>query len=495
MSSPVENLVKGIVVLERSAAVPVYVQIARQVTNAIQRGVLTTGVRLPGTRKLSELLVVHRKTAVAAYEELTAQGWIETQPSKGTFVASHTTTTPSVPLGETRAQLVRYPEKSGFRFKHSMLLDRAPSAAGGSLELTDGQPDVRIAPLDKLAKSYASVLRRAGSHKHLGYSLVEGNAYFRDQLATYLNNTRGLHISRENILTTRGIQMGLYLASALLLEAGDQVIVGMPSYYVANMIFQQAGASVLSVPVDKDGISVEAVRDLCLKKQIRMLYLTPHHHYPSTVTLSAERRLALLDLSARYGFIILEDDHDYDFHYNSSPVLPLASADSMGMVVYVGSFCKALAPGLRSGYIVAPADVITELAKLRRVIDRQSDLVMEQVLGEMLREGEVQRHLKKAQKIYHQRRDHLSALLQDGFRSELQFAEPPGGLAVWTEWDHQINLLKVSRACMKHDLNLPQTLLFQTGNQSGVRLGFGNLNETELTKAMDILHGAVKKVG
>jgi GntR family transcriptional regulator/MocR family aminotransferase len=487
MSSPVQIPLKNLLVIDRLSATPVYLQLARQMIGAIQRGVLAPGVRLPGTRLLSQLLGVHRKTAVAAYEEVDAQGWIETIPNKGTFVTKKSLIIVNQPLKSGQGVMQRYPEKTGFPFRKSMLLDRSVSVSRVQLEFTDGLPDVRLAPLDKLSKAFSSVLKRKNNHKYLGYSHVEGNEYFRQHLTSYLNNTRGLHIGMENVMTTRGIQMGIYLTSMLLIESGDYVIVGDLSYYIANMIFQQAGARILSVPVDNEGISVEAVEKLCLTKKIRMLYITPHHHYPTTVTLSAERRVALLNLSVRYGFVILEDDHDYDFHFQNSPVLPLASADNMGMVVYVGSFCKALAPGLRSGYLVAPKNLITELAKLRHIIDRQGDLMMEQALGELLDEGEIQRHLKKAQKVYQERRDNFCGLLEQEFKDLLTFDVPPGGLAVWTKWRDDINLLKVSKSCLKRDLHLPHTLLFQTGTLSAVRLGFGNLNEVEIENSLEIL--------
>jgi len=494
MSSPVEIPFKSVVLIDRTSNTPIYLQVARQMMNAIQRGVLVPGAKLPGTRSLSGLLGLHRKTIVAAYSDLDAQGWIQTFPNKGTFITNKPPVSVADPLKFNTAYLGSYPISTGFGFRESMLLDRPVSVSRTSLEFTDGLPDVRLAPLDKLSKAYSSVLKRGVNGKYLGYSHVEGNEYFRDKLAGYLNNTRGLHVARENIMSTRGIQMGLYLASMLLLEAGDTVLVGKPSYYVANMIFQQAGAKIISVPVDNQGISVDAIKKLCRTTRIRMLYITPHHHYPTTVTLSAERRVELLNLSVQYGFIILEDDHDYDFHFNSSPVLPLASADSVGMVVYVGSFCKALAPGLRSGYLVAPKNLIVELAKLRRIIDRQGDLMMEQALGELLHEGEIQRHLKKAQKVYSERRDVLCKLLNEKFDEFVSHDKPPGGLAVWTQWRKDINLMKVSRECLKRDLNLPQTLLYQTDQLSGMRLGFGNLNEVEIVKALEILRGAVGEV-
>jgi GntR family transcriptional regulator/MocR family aminotransferase len=495
MSSPVEIPFKNVILLDRLSGTPVYLQIARQMINAIQRGLLTKGVKLPGTRSLAETLDVHRKTVVAAYDELDAQGWIEMLPNRGTFVTKKSPVSTASPLEFNANDLVSYPKQTGFAFDQSMLLDRPVSVSKVDLEFTDGLPDVRLAPMDKLAKTYSSVLKRNNNRKYLSYSHVEGNAFFREKLAGYLNNTRGLHVSKENIITTRGIQMGIYLASMLLIKKGDNVVVGNLSYYVANMIFQQAGANILSVPVDDQGISVEAIRQLCETTRIRMLYITPHHHYPTTVTLSAERRVELLNLSVQYGFIILEDDHDYDFHYHSSPVLPLASADSAGMVVYVGSFCKALAPGLRSGYIVAPENLITELGKFRRIIDRQGDLMMEQALGELLDEGEIQRHIKKAQKVYHQRRDELSSLLTNHLSEFLSFKSPPGGLAIWTEWRRDVNLMRVSKACLKHNLHLPQTLLFQTGQLSAMRLGFGNMDTNELSESIHILQKVLETDG
>ncbi|MCE7063463.1 PLP-dependent aminotransferase family protein [Dyadobacter sp. CY343] len=491
MNSPVEIPFKNIILLDRLSGTPVYLQVAHKLINAIQRGVLANGAKLPGTRSLAEILEVHRKTVVAAYQELDAQGWIEMRPNKGTYV-TYSSENRYPGLKNFRAEdLVSYPRETGFAFEKSMLLDRPVSVSNVDLEFTDGLPDVRLAPMDKLAKAYSGVLRRKNNRKYLGYSHAEGNMYFREKLAGYLNNTRGLHIKAENILTTRGVQMGIYLASQLLINKGDRVVVADLSYYTANMIFQKAGAHILSIPVDEQGISVDALRKLCETTPVRLLYITPHHHYPTTVTLSAERRMELLGLSVKFGFIILEDDHDYDFHYNSSPVLPLASADRAGMVVYVGSFCKALAPGLRSGYLVAPADLITELGKFRRIIDRQGDLMMEQALGELLDEGEVQRHIKKAQKVYHQRRDLLETLLNAHLSDYLTFKSPPGGLAFWTEWRKDINLMRVSKACLKRNLHLPQTLLFQTGKLSAVRLGFGNMNEDEMREAILILSEVV----
>ncbi|MDQ6477511.1 PLP-dependent aminotransferase family protein [Dyadobacter sp. LHD-138] len=494
MSSPVQIPFKSMVIIDRLLDTAVYLQIVHQMINAIQRGVLTPGIQLPGSRALSQELEVHRKTIIAVYDELHAQGWTEIKPNKGTFVSSKSPAKRSDSLKYNTEFLTSYPEQTGFHFKQNILLDKPSVSTGAALEFTDGLPDIRLAPLDRLAKVYGGILKRKSSHKHFGYSHVEGNEYYRETLANYLNNTRGLHITKRNILTTRGIHMSIYLASNMLIEKGDLVVVGDLSYYVANMIFQEAGASIVSVPVDEDGISVEAIKKLCETREIRMLYLTPHHHYPTTVTLSAERRLELLSLSTQYGFIILEDDYDYDFHYNSSPVLPLTSADRHGMVVYIGSFCNSLAPGFRSGYLVAPEDLIQEMGKFRRIVDRQGDMLMEQALGELLEEREIQRHLKKALKIYQERRDSFCQLLNAELGEYVSFAAPPGGLSIWTKWNPDLNLMRISKNCLAQGLHLPQKLLYQTEKVTAMRLGFGNLTVAEMEQAVKVLKQAVGKI-
>ncbi|MBE9460842.1 PLP-dependent aminotransferase family protein [Dyadobacter subterraneus] len=493
MSSPVQIPFKSMVIIDRVLDTPVYLQIVHQIINAIQRGVLTPGIQLPGSRALSQELEVHRKTIIAVYDELNAQGWTEIQPNKGTFVSNKAPARRSDSLKYNTEFLTSYPAKAGFAFKQNILLDKPSVSTNSVLEFTDGLPDIRLAPLDRLSKVYGGILKRKSSHKHFGYSHVEGNEFYRETLAHYLNNTRGLHITKNNILTTRGIHMSIYLASNMLIDKGDLVIVGDLSYYVANMIFQEAGARIIPVAVDEDGISVEAIKKLCETRKIRMLYLTPHHHYPTTVTLSAERRLELLSLSAQYGFIILEDDYDYDFHYNSSPVLPLTSADRHGMVVYIGSFCNSLAPGFRSGYLVAPVNLIQELGKFRRIVDRQGDMLMEQALGELLEEREIQRHLKKALKIYQERRDSLCDLLNSELGDYVSFSAPPGGLSIWTKWNSELNLMRISKNCLAQNLHLPQKLLYQTESVTAMRLGFGNLTIEEMKEAVSILKKAVMK--
>lgn len=223
-----------------------------------------------------------------------------------------------------------------------------------------------------------------------------------------------------------------------------------------------------------------------------MLYLTPHHHYPTTVTLSTNRRMELLQLANEFGFVILEDDYDYEFQYSRNIILPLASADTNGMVVYVGSFGKSLAPGFRSGFVIAPENLMYEMRKYLGIIDREGDIMMEQVLGELIEEGEIHRHLKKSIKVYQERRDNFAGILNAKFQKEISFQLPAGGLAFWIKWQRPVNLLKLSQECAKNDLLIPRTLLYQNKDTTAMRIGFGHLTAEEAVKSIEILKKTTK---
>ncbi|GAA5087587.1 PLP-dependent aminotransferase family protein [Chryseobacterium ginsengisoli] len=492
MDSPVEIPYQSFIKIDRNSEVSIYMQISNQLINAIQRGFLPFGTKLPGTRALSQILEVHRNTIVSVYDELFAQGWVESLPNKGTFVIGKDQDKPLEIKNFEKRHLENYPKKTGFSFKMSNILDNPFEYSNCEYIFNDGIPDIRLTQIDQHSRIYSSILKRK-AHK-IGQYNQDGSEFFKQNLSKYLNLSRGLPISKNNLLITRSTEMSIYIVSEILLSAGDTVLVGELSYFSVNMIFQKAGVKIQSIPIDSEGINVEEVRKLCEKQKIRMLYLTPHHHYPTTVTLSAQRRLELLNLATEFGFIILEDDYDYDFHYEKSPILPLASADTNGMVVYIGSFGKSLAPGFRTGFIVAPENLMIEMRKYLGIIDRQGDVLMEHVLGEMIAEGEINRYLKKSLKIYQERRDHFSLLLEEYLGKLIDFQKPSGGLAIWSEWKIPINLMQLSRECAKNNVFIPKTLLYQNKNLTAMRLGFGNLNFEEMDKSVDIFSKTVKMI-
>lgn len=490
MSSPVEFPYESFILINRSSEISIYMQISNQLINAIQRGFLPFGIKLPGTRALSIILQVHRNTIVAAYEELFAQGWVESLPNKGTFVIGKNQEKPFQIKDFEKNNLEHYPKSTGFSFKTSNILDNPFEYSNCEYIFNDGVPDIRLTQIDHHSRIYSSILKRK-AHK-IGQYNQDGSEFFKKNLSQFLNLSRGLPISKNNLLITRSTEMSIYIVSEILLSEGDIVLVGKLSYFSVNMIFQKAGVKIQPISIDDEGINVEEVREACKKQKIRMLYLTPHHHYPTTVTLSAKRRLELLNLANEYGFIILEDDYDYDFHYDKSPILPLASADTNGMVIYIGSFGKSLVPGFRTGFIVAPENLMIEMRKYLGIIDRQGDVLMEHVLGEMIAEGEINRYLKKSLKIYQERRDYFVSLLEQNLGEYIDFQKPSGGLAVWMKWKIPVNLMQLSRNCAQNNLFIPKTLLYQNKNLTAMRLGFGNLNLTEMDKSIKILSENIK---
>ncbi|PIF45880.1 GntR family transcriptional regulator/MocR family aminotransferase [Chryseobacterium sp. 52] len=492
MDSPVKIPYKSFIEIDRNSETSIYMQIANQLINAIQRGFLPYGTKLPGTRAFSEVLEIHRNTAVAVYDELSAQGWVESFPNKGTFVIGKSQEKPLKVKDFEKNSLQNYPETTGFSFKTSNILDNPFEHSDCEYVFNDGVPDIRLTQIGQHSRFYSSILKRKSNQKMLGHYNHDGSEFFKEHLSRYLNLSRGLPISKNNLLITRSTEMSIYIVSEILLSAGDTVLVGALSYFSVNMIFQKAGVHILSLPIDEEGIIVENVREACEKKPIRMLYLTPHHHYPTTVALSAQRRLELLDLAHEYGFIILEDDYDYEFHYEKSPILPLASADTKGMVIYIGSFGKSLAPGFRTGFIVAPENLMAEMRKYLGIIDRQGDILMERALGEMIEEGEIHRYLKKSLKVYQERRDYFAELLKENLDGLIQFQKPSGGLAFWLEWNVPVNLMQLSRNCAQNNLFIPKTLLYQTRDLTAMRLGFGNLNVEEMEKSIEIFSNNVK---
>lgn len=495
MTGPVEIPFLSFIKIQRNSTTPIYLQIAKQLSNAIQRGVLISGTKLPGTRTLGRLLEIHRQTMVQAYQELESQGWIETRPNRGAFVVKfeEQESNPSQG-GFHKAIITKYPTKAGFSFPKSNLLDNPFEFASTEYSLDDGIPDIRLTQIRELSGFYSANMNRKNNLKKLDRYNTEGSEYFKSQLTKYLNYSRGLHISTDNLLITRSTEMSVYITSEILLSPDDIVVVGDPSYFSVNMIFQKSGAKIHSIATDEEGLDVESIRRLCQQKPIRMVYVTSHHHYPTTVTLSAQRRLDLLGLAEEYGFIILEDDYDYEFQYDRAPILPLASADTKGMVIYIGTFGRSLVPGFRTGFIVAPENLLSEMKKHLGIIDRQGDIMMEYALGEMIEEGEIHRYLKKSLKIYEQRRNNCCMLLAKYLSGVLKLDVPTGGLAVWTEWDKGINLFSLSKKCQEHDLFIPKTLLYQNKHTSGIRIGFGKMSEEEMQNSIRIMATALKKV-
>lgn len=517
-------IIQNLVRIDKSLSEPIYLQLASGIAGIIQQGMLKPGMALPSSRKLAEIYDVHRKTVVAAFDELQAMGWAESFPRKGLFVAAvlpvvkpRTVLTGraagsaglaaaagglAAAVAGVKAAIV-YPAVTDFPIENrAYLYDHGFVARRERLSFNDGFPDTRLAPLELLIREYRRFSNYRFTARFLSYGPAQGSENLRNELARFLNVTRGLSVSPENILITKGVQLATYLVSQVLLKKGDEVIVSEPGWTGASEVFRAAGANLNFVPVDEDGMDIDAVEKICRAKKVRMVFVIPHHHTPTTVTLCASRRQQLLELAKKHRFAVLEDDYDFDFHYSSSPILPLASVDSCGNVIYVGSFCKIIAPAIRIGFLVAPVNLIEQATRLRKMVDRQGEQLMEEAMANLLRNGDIDRHLKKAGKIYHERRDRLCSLLSQELAGRVEFRVPDGGFAVWGRFVGSRPVREISAAASKLGLAISDGEDYwhmRPGPGSavgverinGVRLGFASLNEKEMEEAVGILKKAV----
>jgi len=296
-------------------------------------------------------------------------------------------------------------------------------------------------------------------------------------------------VPATRLVITKGSQMGIYLAAQLLIEPSDYIALGFSNYRYADETFIRSGAKLVRIPIDGAGMDIDYLEQELKTKQIRALYIIPHHHFPTTVTTSMERRLKLLKLAKEYRFAIIEDDYDFDFHYENKPYLPLASIDHHHNVIYIGSISKTFAPALRIGFMAGPPAFIDAAASLRTLIDKQGDTLLEDAFAMMFETGEMERHFRKSLKIYQQRRNLFCEILNTSFKDMIEFNTPEGGLAVWANFNPTIDLVKMSANAAKKGLYIDNGIFYknESFDTNGMRLGFASLNEKETIQALEIL--------
>lgn len=483
---------KSLIQIDRNSSVTIYIQVCNNFISLITNGTLQPSDILPSSRILAELIGINRNTVKLAYEELISQGWAESVERKGVFVLSKL---PVISKNIIPKSNTNNSEEESFlwtnNFKNTI---PGPNFQNTILTIDDGFPDVRLAPVDQLMREYRSLSRKFYGKSFLKYGSSKGSEHLLISISNYLSNTRGLLALPENILISKGSQMGIYLTSELLLDAGDIIAVGTSNYGFADDTFKHAGAKLVRIPIDANGMDIDYLENILQKQTIKAVYIIPHHHFPTTITLSMERRLKLLNLAKEYRFAIIEDDYDFDFHYENKPYLPLASIDHNHNVIYIGSISKTFAPALRIGFMSGPPAFINAAASLRELIDKQGDTLLEDAFSLLFNNGEMERHFRKSLKIYKQRRNVLCDILQTDFKDTIQFEIPEGGLAVWSVFDKSIDLIKMSEIALKNGLYINDGKFYknESFDMNAMRIGFASLEEKEMTKAFEILKKSLR---
>jgi GntR family transcriptional regulator / MocR family aminotransferase len=456
------------VALEPQRSEPLFLQIARVVADDVRRGRLVAGATLPGSRTLARTLGVNRNTVVAAFRELEAQGWLRPE-GHTTRIADDvplSAAAGTAPAGQLGFPLGPPPLATPFRGVRSR---------PGELHLCSGSPDLRLFPTAELARAYRRALEGQRGRR-LDYGDRHGERSLRVGLAAMLRETRGLACDERGLIVAGGTQGALELVARALIRPGDVVAIENPGYPPAWAAFAAAGATLVPVPVDEDGMVVEALEAIARRRpRLRAVYATPHHQFPTTVTMSLSRRAALLELARARRLAVVEDDYDFEFAYDRRPVLPLAAADPGGVVVYVGTLSKILAPSLRIGWVVGPPAFVADLKARRVAVLQQNDRVVERAVAELLEDGVIARHARKLRRIYRARRDVLADALRRHFPAA-RFTVPSGGMSIWVSWG--------GTAPAGDFFGAEQFWFGGEPGSAAARLGFSSLDEPELREAV-----------
>jgi GntR family transcriptional regulator/MocR family aminotransferase len=412
--------------LDPRAPTPLYRQLYGSLRAAILGGGVPAGARLPSTRLLADELGVSRNTVLLAFDQLRAEGYLEGAARSGTRVAR------ALPSGRAPGAgmrpglaAARMPQPLSARGRAILECPIPFLARGGSppRPFRAGVPALDEFPRALWARLTARRWRRPPV---LGYGDVSGFGPLREAIAEYVRAGRGARCTADQILVVSGSQQGVDLAARLLLDPGDTVWMEDPGYAGARTALLAAGARLEPVPVDRDGLVVEAGR--ARAPWARMAYVSPSHQFPLGVTMSAARRLALLRWAAESGAWVLEDDYDSEFRYDARPLACLQGMDQDARVVYVGTFSKTIVPAIRLGYLVVPDGLIDAFRAARAAADRHSPTVDQAVLADFLVEGHFTRHVRRMRRLYAERQDALIEAIRERLPHRLEVTPSAAGM-------------------------------------------------------------------
>jgi GntR family transcriptional regulator / MocR family aminotransferase len=472
--------------VDHASLAPLYRQLYSALRAAILSGRLKSGTRLPATRSLASELAISRNTVLNAYAQLLAEGYVEGEVGSGTYVARTlpdellhargcTPTAPQLPhVGRTLSQRGTL-----------MTTTRVPTPRfpGELKAFRPGVPALDVFPFELWARLVARRWRRP-QRSLLGYGDPAGYRPLREAIATYLREARAVRCDPDQVIVVAGSQQALDLTARMLLDAGDAAWIEDPGYLGARGALLGAGAQLVPVPVDDEGVDVAA--GVARHAEARLIYVSPSHQYPYGVTMSLPRRLALLEWASRAGAWVLEDDYDSEYRYAGRPLAALQGLDREGRVIYLGTFSKVLFPALRLGYMVVPSDLVETFAAARALSDRHSPSLDQVALTDFIVDGHFARHIRRMRALYAERQAILVAAATrelDGLL-EVPAAEAGMHLVGWLPTGGDDVL--ASRQLAAHGVEAPPLSLYGlTGlPRGGLLLGYTAVGEKEIREGV-----------
>ena len=477
--------------LDRDTDVPIFRQISDGLRRAILDGRLRPGQRVPSTRGLATDLGVSRLPVLSAYEQLLHEGYLVGRTGSGTFVSE------SIPDDLLRTPAVGRPARTPRQetARRERAVPNHPSLTSWHVPVVPfqvGLPALDLFPHAAWAKLVARHVR-AESVEQMTYSDPAGLRALRVAIAEHLRASRAVRCSADQVLIVSGSQAALRLAAATLLEPNDRIAVEEPGYFGAHRALRSAGAELVPVPVDEEGLHVPTLQRR--GANVRAVYVTPSHQYPLGTTMSASRRFALLDWAARHGAWILEDDYDSEFRYISRPVGALQGMDVHDRVIYMGTFSKALFPALRVGYVVVPPSLWSRFLDSRFAFDLFTPTLYQRALAEFLEQGHFARHLRRMRSAYLERRNALLRGIELHCRDLVRVHNSDAGLHVTVVLrdgvdDHDVATRLGHRGIATLALS---TSYIGNARRQGLLLGFGCAEPQRLLEATRILGDVLRE--
>ena len=469
--------------IDRNAPVAIHRQIYDALRRAILEGLLRPGQRIPSTRELAIELGVSRLPVLTAYEQLRHEGYLQGKTGSGTCVSDELPDDLVEPWGSDRARpRTKVSQRTVYR------------ADVGSLRpFRMSQPALDQFPHETWARIVARHAR-AAKPALMTYGDSAGVPSLRVAIAEYLRTSRAVRCEADQVLIVSGSQAALTICATAVLDAGDQVAIEEPGYYGSRAALQTHGAELVPVPVDDQGIDVAALDRL--SRRVKAVYVTPSHQYPLGTSMSAARRLALLDWAERRSAWIIEDDYDSEYRYVSRPLGAVQGLTQGARVIYIGSFSKVLFPAIRIGYLVVPSPLWSAFVQAREAFDLFSPTLYQLALGEFIEDGHFGRHLRRMRTLYKSRRDALLDGLEKFCADALTVHRAEAGLylAAFLEEGHR-DADVVER--MKHASLWARALsscYVSRPARQGLLLGFGGWDERRLLAATRTL-GEVLRSG
>jgi len=479
------NAIPFLMLDDKNASLPLYRQIYEGVRAAILRGELTPGTRLPASRVLAAQLSVSRLTVVNGFEQLLAEGYLESRTGAGTFVASKIPDELlQVSAAEKQNKTARSNEEkikiSKFAARLSETRTRLTRFQNTpqNVPFKNGLTAVREFPFDIWEKLAVRVYRRA-RYKISGYGEAAGYRPLREAVAAHFAASRGVRCDVEQIFITNGAQQALDLIGRVLLETGDRVWIEDPCYQEAFGVFRALGAQIVPVAVDDEGFDAAAERRGAGAK---LVYITPSHQYPTGVTMSLARRLSLLEWARKDDAWIVEDDYNSEFRYAGRPLASLQNLDHSGRVIYVGTFSKTIFPALRLGCLIVPASLIEFFRAARHSCDCHSPIFEQATLADFIAEGHFARHLRRMRTLYEKRQEMLVGEAEKNLQGLLKVAKAPSGMHLIGWLAEGFDEWKVAEKASENGLHLSPLADYCIERKlpAGVVLGYTGFDEKQI---------------